>query len=115
LSEQGGGGGERKIGTQGMLGMYKEIGKNSSAPACSRFFISLFAFQLPPFLLLPVKVFHGLALSYISDPIRVKPVRSRYSLRSADKIYVTTLSLLQLLNCGTSYPHTKERQKLLTV
>ena len=35
---------------------------------------------------LALKVLHGLAPSYISDLIRVKPVSSRYSLRSADGI-----------------------------
>ena len=37
-------------------------------------------------LLLTFKVLHGLAPSYISDLIRVKPVSYRYSLRSADGI-----------------------------
>ena len=37
-------------------------------------------------LLLTFKVLHGLAPSYISDLIRVKPVSSRYSHRSADGI-----------------------------
>ena len=66
--------------------MDKEIGKNSPCTRVFPVFISLFASQLPPFLLLTVKAFHGLAPSYISDPIRVKPVHSTYSLRSADGI-----------------------------
>ena len=51
-------------------------------------------------LLLLLLFLHGLAPSYISDLIRVKPVSSRYSLRSADGILWSEPKCKALITLG---------------
>ena len=51
-------------------------------------------------LLLLLLFLHGLAPSYISDLIRVKPVSSRYSLRSADGILRSEPKFKTLITLG---------------